>query len=671
MASYDTSKLFKRLKLLDLLGESPSPENNYPVTSVNLCSINNHSLLTGTNLTVDKNFVGLNNVDNVSDINKPVSNSALEMFDTKQDVLVSGENLKYLANVDLTGPGNITLGQLNLDKVNNTSDMEKPISTSVMAALDRKQINLVSGQNIKTLNSTPLLGSGDILLNTATLNLDQVNNTSDMDKPVSIATQTQLNKKQNILYNQQNIKSLCGFNLLGSGDISLANLGLDQVSNVADINKPISVDTQNLLATKQVNLVNQQNIKSIFGNTLLGAGDLSATMLNLDKVDNTSDVNKPISLAALTCFNQKQDALVSGQNIKTLFGTPILGNGDITPQLLNLDQINNTSDVSKPISNSTQLALNTKQNTLISGSNIKTLFGNVIMGSGDITAANMGLDKVDNVRDVDKPISSATQTALNLKQITLVSGQNLKTINNTSLLGAGNFQFDKSALGLDQVNNTSDIDKPVSTATQQALDSKQNNIVSGVSLKTINSNSLLGAGDITIAANTNFTVLSSNPMLSGSFSNATLNLNFSNRSNIYGFYRDPNVSGLYPFGGMAPTALGFYIKDDNTWGLKTNRFGKRMSFVLSVYGSSSNTGTMTWNLIVNGTTVSTVSNYLPVYTYVNTTLIAQKISIPSTIDNSNSTGVPLDKENLIQLSYTGPNFSLWTGYIQIILVDDV
>ena len=147
-------------------------------------------------------------------------------------------------------------------------------------------------------------------------------------------------QKQNILYNQQNIKSLCGFNLLGSGDISLANLGLDQVSNVADINKPISVDTQNLLATKQVNLVNQQNIKSIFGNTLLGAGDLSATMLNLDKVDNTSDVNKPISLAALTCFNQKQDALVSGQNIKTLFGTPILGNGDITPQLLNLDQIN-------------------------------------------------------------------------------------------------------------------------------------------------------------------------------------------------------------------------------------------------------------------------------------------------------------------------------------------
>ena len=55
-----------------------------------------------------------------------------------------------------------------------------------------------------------------------------------------------------------------------------------------------------------------------------------------------------------------------------------------------------------------------------------------------ITKSMVGLNNVDNTSDVNKPISTATQTALNLKQDTLVSGTNLKTINSTTLLGSGN-----------------------------------------------------------------------------------------------------------------------------------------------------------------------------------------------------------------------------------------
>jgi hypothetical protein len=54
-----------------------------------------------------------------------------------------------------------------------------------------------------------------------------------------------------------------------------------------------------------------------------------------------------------------------------------------------------------------------------------------------ITKSMVGLNNVDNTSDVNKPISTATQTALNLKQDTLVSGTNLKTINSTTLLGSG------------------------------------------------------------------------------------------------------------------------------------------------------------------------------------------------------------------------------------------
>ena len=55
--------------------------------------------------------------------------------------------------------------------------------------------------------------------------------------------------------------------------------------------------------------------------------------------------------------------------------------------------------------------------------------------------ADLSLDNVDNTSDADKPISDLTQTALNAKQDTLVSGTNIKTINSTSILGSGNIDI--------------------------------------------------------------------------------------------------------------------------------------------------------------------------------------------------------------------------------------
>lgn len=58
--------------------------------------------------------------------------------------------------------------------------------------------------------------------------------------------------------------------------------------------------------------------------------------------------------------------------------------------------------------------------------------------------------------------------------------------------------LDKSDIGLGNVDNTSDANKPVSTATQTALNGKQDTLVSGTNIKTINDQSLLGEGNITI-----------------------------------------------------------------------------------------------------------------------------------------------------------------------------
>jgi len=55
----------------------------------------------------------------------------------------------------------------------------------------------------------------------------------------------------------------------------------------------------------------------------------------------------------------------------------------------------------------------------------------------NVTKAQVGLGNASNTSDANKPVSIATQTALNLKQNTLVSATNIKTINGATILGSG------------------------------------------------------------------------------------------------------------------------------------------------------------------------------------------------------------------------------------------
>ena len=80
-------------------------------------------------------------------------------------------------------------------------------------------------------------------------------------------------------------------------------------------------------------------------------------------------------------------------------------------------------------------ALNAKQDTLVSGTNIKTLEGQSLLGSGniDLSKSDVGLGNVDNTSDANKPISTATQTALNLKAndsdvVKLTGDQNIRGV---------------------------------------------------------------------------------------------------------------------------------------------------------------------------------------------------------------------------------------------------
>lgn len=101
-------------------------------------------------------------------------------------VAVDGKVDTHVARVD--NPHNVTKVQVGLSNVDNTSDVNKPISTAVQAALDTKQAVLVSGTNIKTIEGQSLLGVGNIDLGKSDVGLSNVDNTSDSVKIVASAS---------------------------------------------------------------------------------------------------------------------------------------------------------------------------------------------------------------------------------------------------------------------------------------------------------------------------------------------------------------------------------------------------------------------------------------------------------------------------------------------------
>jgi len=111
--------------------------------------------------TLDKNAVGLSNVDNTSDANKPVSSAQATAIGVVQSDINSHELLT-------NNPHSVTKTQVGLSNVDNTSDANKPVSSATQTALDLKQDilqnNLKQSFTIPT-GFTAIMGRIEIALN--------------------------------------------------------------------------------------------------------------------------------------------------------------------------------------------------------------------------------------------------------------------------------------------------------------------------------------------------------------------------------------------------------------------------------------------------------------------------------------------------------------------------
>ena len=145
----------------------------------------------------------------------------------------------------------------------------------------------------------------------------------------------------------------------------------------------------------------------------------SATSTHTFNLPSASATNRGLLTAAnWTTFNSKQAALVSGTNIKTLGGLSLLGSGDYGFGI-------------------TTTGLTLLFETYSFGAGLQGINLNIPIASS--TIAN-GL------------LTSADWTTFNNKQAALVSGTNIKTINGASILGSGNIVI-SGGTGLTSLNS--------------------------------------------------------------------------------------------------------------------------------------------------------------------------------------------------------------------------
>lgn len=149
---------------------------------------------------------------------------------------------------DTDNPHNVTKAQVGLDQVNNTSDADKPISTATQSALDSK-VDKVEGKQLSTndyttvdknkVNESINESAASTLINTAigkltkaNVGLDNVDNTADANKEVLSATKL---KTARTLWGQlfDGTTNISG-NLIGIGNGTTAKLNVESVATSVD-----------------------------------------------------------------------------------------------------------------------------------------------------------------------------------------------------------------------------------------------------------------------------------------------------------------------------------------------------------------------------------------------------------------------------------------------------
>jgi hypothetical protein len=397
--------------------------------------------------------------------------------------------------------------------------LKEPLITNLQAVRGGTgMISYTPGSFISAATSTTLQQRTPVQVK-ADLGLDQISNTADAAKPISTATQTALNAKINVSEKAANNGVAT---LDGSGKIPVAqipalsfasvNVFADEASMLAlsgaqvgstvirtDISKSFVLG-----ATPASTLSNWKEILTPTGTgvqTVNGVAGpdvvLTKTNINLANVDNTSDAGKPISTATATALTGKEDKLNKSLDIST-DGSSDAKYPSVKAVKTYVDALSaaGSPDASTTGKGILQLAGDlggtaaAPKVLLVGGSAATAVNAGVILANA-ATAANTANTIVK--RDALGNFVAGTITGNligNASTATSLSGTVGVANGGTGLnaLTPGSYLYAATAttigqktpaqlktdLALNNVDNTTDLLKPISTATQAVLDLKQN-----------------------------------------------------------------------------------------------------------------------------------------------------------------------------------------------------
>ena len=351
----------------------------------------------------------------------------------------------------------------------------------------------------------------------------------------NLATKAELNAKQDVITDLDSIRSgaALGATALQSVPSEYATEQWVNGQGFLKEHQDISnLATKTELATKQDTLVSGTNIKTINGNSLLGSGNIEvAANVDLSDYYTKSQTNALVSpkLSQVTLTQAEYDAL-STKEENVLYVISDAANVDPS-NLATKEELNTKQDVindletirSGAAKGATALQsvpdtyalkseipdITTKQDKLVSGTNIKTINGNSLLGSGNIEI-KASADNVPTVQTTPKGKTSnyiySTGTLDNYGVISDIANFITYSTDKASIKTWKNYWGEESA-NVHQnwsINGATTSEAGLMSASDKTkldgidLSTKQDTLVSGTNIKSINGTSLLGSGDITI-----------------------------------------------------------------------------------------------------------------------------------------------------------------------------
>ena len=368
---------------------------------------------------------------------------------------------------------------------NSKADAATSRVQNVETSLGNKQDTLVSGVNIKTVNGQSIVGEGDVVI-------EGTDSYTKTESDAKYATAESLNTLNGTVSE------------LGTA-VEATNTELAKTkTDVTNLTSKVNEDSQKITSL-DTEMDNKANSADVPTNTQFNS--LAGEVAN--KADKTSVYTKQ---EVDNKVASKQDALTAGNGItitksenKTIISSTsptvqasevgtadnyIYSAGSGNKNVIS--QIETNSDVDDTLKNPNYVPIKV---TGWNGQGVTGASTRILGATGERAGVMSAADKT-KLDGID----------MTTKQDKLTSGETIKTINGESILGSGNLviggvdAYTKAEADEKFATNTQVTELTSNVGTLQT--DKQDKLVSGTNIKTINGDSILGNGNIVIQSGT-------------------------------------------------------------------------------------------------------------------------------------------------------------------------